>query len=101
MWAPEWAVSYKTDRPTGRFHTTVLLEDGLIACWGNNLAGQCDSPAGIGKVRQISTGLWHNFALCEDGSIACRERPSSGECATPYCVSDACKAVAGDRFSGA
>ena len=32
----------------GNNHTVALLTDGSIACWGGNIAGQCDIPIGIG-----------------------------------------------------
>ena len=32
----------------GFYYTVPLLEDGSLRCWGSNLYGQCDAPAGVG-----------------------------------------------------
>jgi Alpha-tubulin suppressor and related RCC1 domain-containing proteins len=70
----------------GGHHTCVLLEDGRIACWGTNGAGQLGvgdttnrtTPvivANIGttlpKAVAIALGGAHSCALLEDGRIAC------------------------------
>ena len=56
----------------GRFHYTVLLEDGTVHSWGANKYHQTDVPAeltnGTTKVKSIYVGTFQNYALDEDGN---------------------------------
>ena len=85
----------------GRHHTCVLLADGSIRCWGNNSAGQCIPPEGIGRSRQIAVGFWHNLALLEEGTVVGWGKSSNGELAVPAIHRPIRKLVAGDGFSAA
>ena len=50
--------------------TVVVLEDGSVAAWGRNDAGQCDVPSDVGTperpVAQIAVGFDHVVAILED-----------------------------------
>ena len=32
----------------GRRHTIAMRSDGIVRCWGDDLFGQCDTPADLG-----------------------------------------------------
>lgn len=49
-----------------------------VVCWGAknlpeqlNGAGECDVPANLGQVKQISSGTQHVAALLDDGTVRC------------------------------
>ena len=50
-------------------HACALLNSGEIECWGANLAGQTDAPAG--RFSLVSAGDSHTCGLRETGEIEC------------------------------
>lgn len=66
----------------GRKHSCVLLDSGLVECWGDNFYGQlgdgADVPnsdyarqvSGLSDVTTIAAGSYHNCAI-SDGDIYC------------------------------
>ena len=57
--------------------------DAAVVCWGFNLHGQCNTPAGLGGVTQIAAGIYHTIALKSDGTVACWGRNDYGQRNTP------------------
>jgi alpha-tubulin suppressor-like RCC1 family protein len=73
---------------TGRFHTCAILENGMVACWGDDENGQLGDgatdplgdphptpqlvgmPDGLSAVA-ISAGRFHTCVILSDGSVAC------------------------------
>lgn len=49
-------------------HAIALLDDGSVACWGDNSRGQCDAPMGITAV-SVSAGDGYSTAVLDDGSV--------------------------------
>ena len=56
-------------RAVGLLHS-IGLQDGTIACWGNNYYGQCDAPDGVftqvaagGQSHPRTAGRWHRCML--------------------------------------
>ena len=70
---------------SGWDHTCAILDDGSVACWGDNLYGQLGdgtvsdrttptqtSSLGLGRTAvQISAGEEHTCAVLDDGSVVC------------------------------
>lgn len=61
-----------------------------VVCWGSkNLPeqlsgrGECDVPADLGKVKQISAGVQHIAALLTDGTVRCWGDNEFGQCDSP------------------
>jgi alpha-tubulin suppressor-like RCC1 family protein len=63
-------------------HKCVVLGDGAVMCWGDNLAGECGQPAsfsilepvpvgGLPAVTQVATGFDVSCALTVDGDVYC------------------------------
>lgn len=82
------------------YHSCVLLEDGIVKCWGANKDGQLglgdrdirgDDPGEMGmalplvdlgsgvSVNAISVGGYHTCALLSDGKIKCWGRNGNGQ----------------------
>ncbi|MGA8539971.1 MAG: hypothetical protein WB566_10755 [Terriglobales bacterium] len=69
----------------GLFHTCALLENGSVACWGYNLAGELGNGGvssstvpvaatalnGLGPVKAIAAGGYHTCVLLPDGQVYC------------------------------
>ena len=65
----------------GYFHTCGLRESGAIECWGSNLQGQSDAPAG--SFSAVAAGAAHTCAIRERGAIACWGRDDEGQTDAP------------------
>jgi peptide/nickel transport system permease protein len=55
----------------GRYHYTVLLENGEVVCWGSNNHGQLEVPAAAGDedIATVFAGFYQNYAVTEDGEL--------------------------------
>ena len=69
--------------------------DGPLFAWGSNTYGQCDIPAGLGVVTQISAGARHTLALKTDGTIVAWGTNNEGECDVPAGIGDVSHIAAG------
>ena len=77
----------------GTSHTCVILDNGLVSCWGNGGFGQLGnggnsnsltptltSSLGVGRTAVvISSGNYHTCALLDNGSVSCWGFGSSGQ----------------------
>ena len=77
----------------GNAHTCVILDDGSVSCWGNNVFGQLGdgttterntptqtSSLGFGRTAvAIATGQYHTCALLDDGSVSCWGYNTNGQ----------------------
>ncbi|MGB0628952.1 MAG: hypothetical protein ACPGN8_06730, partial [Candidatus Thalassarchaeaceae archaeon] len=76
----------------GLTHQCMLLEDGEVACWGDNNYGQLGDGTTGGSTTpvavvmpanriatSISSGRWHTCAILDDGSVSCWGRGSDGQ----------------------
>lgn len=79
----------------GLFHTVALRQDGTVACWGSNYAGQCAVPANLGPVAQVAVGDAHTVALKQDGTVACWGDNDSGQCTVPSNLGPVAQVAAG------
>ncbi len=62
----------------GGTHTCAIRDDGTLACWGDDSAGQLDEiPAGT--FRSLSAGGSHTCAIHTDGTLACWGDDSAGQ----------------------
>jgi hypothetical protein len=49
----------------------AISRSGEVYCWGSNLYGQSDPPAGIGPLRAIAAGDSFSAALTQEGQVIC------------------------------
>lgn len=54
----------------GAYHALVLLNNGTVATWGNNYAGQLDLPPDLTNAIAVAAGGEMGFALRADGAVA-------------------------------
>lgn len=78
----------------GYAHACALLDDGRVACWGNNQGGQANprertfgidplGPTvvdGLPKVEEIAAGYGHTCVLTADRRVFCWGKNNEGEC---------------------
>ena len=77
------------------FATNALAEGGIVRCWGRNNEGQCNVPADLVDVIQISGGYAHTIALRAGGTVRCWGRSDMGQCDTPADLRDVVQVVGG------
>ena len=94
--APTWLSldrSMNNTITSGRAHTCAILDDGSVACWGQNQRGQLGdgtttgtltptqtSSLGAGRTAVwIAAGNEHTCALLDDGTVVCWGANSNGE----------------------
>ena len=63
--------------PGGRFHSCGLRTDGTITCWGSDIEGQLNAPAG--QFSAVSAGGFHSCGLRTDGTITCWGNNDGGQ----------------------
>ncbi|MCE2874201.1 MAG: FG-GAP-like repeat-containing protein [Planctomycetaceae bacterium] len=80
----------------GSLHTIALKMDGTVQCWGSNTYGQCDTPSGLGGVKQVSVGGYHTLALKSDGSVAAWGYDYYGQCVVPATAVGVVRIASGD-----
>lgn len=55
---------------SGRYHYTLLMEDGSIQSFGDNSLNQTKVPSGASSgVKDVFSGYYQNYAIKEDGSV--------------------------------
>ena len=57
------------DVAAGKHHIVALGDDGVIYCWGNNKVGQCNVPAGLGRVNRIRASDYQSIAILDTGKV--------------------------------
>jgi|GEM_PF-3615639 len=57
------------DVAAGKHHIVALGDDGVIYCWGNNKVGQCNVPAGLGRVNRIRASDYQSIAILDSGKV--------------------------------
>jgi alpha-tubulin suppressor-like RCC1 family protein len=105
-------VSHAVALSSGAYHACVLLSNGKVKCWGQDLSDQLGKGAkgdsssatlvrGLGKAVAVSAGYSHTCALLASGRVACWGDPNTGlgdggneTGPTPVMVVDLKKAVA-------
>ena len=61
----------------------VLLNSGLVRCWGGNYSGQSTPPVDLGPVAQLDVGDGHSCALTISGRVRCWGSNYSGQSTPP------------------
>jgi hypothetical protein len=79
-------------------HGAALLRDGTVTCWGDNNRGQCNVPADLQNVVQVSAGGNKTFALKADGSVVSWGSNSQGQGELPVGLTGV-TALASSSFS--
>jgi hypothetical protein len=77
---------------------SVLPRGGYVQAWGDNSAGQTDSPALADLVR-VAGGNFHSLALRSDGSVVGWGDNARGQATAPAGLSNVTAIAAGDGFS--
>ena len=65
----------------GLWHSCGLRADATVVCWGDNTAGQSDTPEGTFSA--IAGGLWHSCGLRADNTITCWGDNQHGQTGAP------------------
>lgn len=63
-------------------HAAALRSDGSVVCWGRNIMGECNVPAGL-VATKVAAGIDRTYALRTDGTVVGWGRDVSGA-ATGY-----------------
>src|SRR6478735_7213796 len=71
----------------GGSQTCAIRDDGTLACWGDDSAGQLDEVPS-GTFRSLSAGGAHTCAIRTDGTLACWGEDSAGQLYEPPEESD-------------
>ena len=66
---PEEIQGHVTAISAGRYHYTVILDDGSVVTWGDNNFGQTKVPNFNGTVASVSSGYYSSYAITEDGQV--------------------------------
>jgi len=67
----------------GGYHSLALKNDGTVAGWGDNTAGQTTIPQEATNVIAIAGGLYHSLALRSDGLVVCWGTNDYNQCIRP------------------
>ena len=76
--------------PVGDSHNCVVISDGSVQCWGNNVNGQLGNGnstqslfpmevKGLRGAKAISTGYYHTCVVLDNGSVSCWGSNQSGQ----------------------
>ncbi len=65
----------------GSGHTCVVLNDGTVACWGDNWGGEASPPAGT--FTTVDPGADHTCAIRADRTLACWGWDGDGRATPP------------------
>ena len=65
----------------GTAHGCVILSDGAVECWGNNLFGAAEAPAGA--FSSVAAGVVHTCGLRTDAMIVCWGNDYEGQASPP------------------
>jgi len=83
----------------GHGHTAALLADGTLVMWGDNGDGQCNVPADLGPVEQVTCGAAHTVALLVDGTVRAWGNNGLGQCNVPPDLHSIVEVEAGGRHT--
>jgi alpha-tubulin suppressor-like RCC1 family protein len=89
----EASVYTKTTLSSGGAHTCAILDDGTVACWGDNMYGELGNGGRVSKTTPttvnnfgggkkataISSGGAHTCAILDSGEVSCWGWGSSGQ----------------------
>jgi Putative Ig domain/Regulator of chromosome condensation (RCC1) repeat len=62
----------------GDAHACAIRDDGTLACWGDDSAGQLDGVPS-GTFQSVSAGGSHTCAIRDDGTLVCWGNDSAGQ----------------------
>ena len=71
-----------TQISAGKWHACGLQADGMPLCWGRNISGSLNIPAGL-TLSRISAGLNFTCGLRHDRTIACWGRNDASQASPP------------------
>ena len=78
----------------GSAHTAVVKTNGIVACWGFNMFGQCVVPANLGTCTTVAAGSDHTLAIRTAGTVAAWGYNLFGQSTVPQTLGT-CTAIAG------
>lgn len=83
----------------GAYHDLVLLRNGRVFGWGDNLYGQASSPSTVTNARAISAGMHHSVALTSNGTVVAWGRNNFGQTEIPAGLSNVAAIAAGGNHT--
>ncbi len=67
---PEELIGRPVKISAGRYHYSLLMEDGSVQAFGDNSLKQTATPGSVSSgVRDVFSGYYQNYAIKEDGSV--------------------------------
>ena len=78
---------------------SIMRTAGELVAWGNNENGQCNIPAGLTNVAEISACGYHNLVLKFDGTVVAWGQNDNGECNVPAGLTDVVAVAGGTSHS--
>jgi hypothetical protein len=79
----------------GGNHSCATTAGGELVCWGFNLYGQIDVPAGLGSPKAVDVGAFHTCAIGPDDQVSCWGASQGGSTSVPGDVGSAASISAG------
>ena len=88
----------------GSFAAVLRISDdpargGTVFAWGRNRDGECNVPADLDHVAQVSCGFFHTVALRIDGTLRIWGRNDFGQCFIPVGLPEVGQVACGDRHN--
>ena len=75
-------------------------QNGRVACWGSNIYGECNVPAGLPPIKNIAAGMQRVLAIeAQSGLVRAWGRNSYGEGVVPKNLGPCVSVAAGNRHS--
>ncbi|NBV65264.1 MAG: hypothetical protein EBR71_12535, partial [Planctomycetes bacterium] len=72
---------------------------GTVFAWGRNKDGECNVPADLDQVAQVSCGYFHTVALRTDGTLRIWGRNDFGQCFIPSDLPAVGQVACGERHN--
>ena len=80
-------------------HIALITTDGTVVCFGDNSSGQCDVPAGLTGVKEVSCGALHTMALKTDGTLVGWGLNGEGQITPPGGLTGVKQVTCGDNHT--
>ena len=85
----------------GMAHVVARLENGRVACWGDDSFGQCDVPSLAAAATKVVAGGRHTVSVLANGQVRCWGSNENGQCNPPFNLNAPLAIAAGYKHNAA